>query len=148
MDPSRVRTQILQDHASLRQQLSELEVAVDEMLTDQSKTPTVRVLARQILVELTRHTHLEDTILVPVLRTIDAWGSVRSAQLLAHHKAQRAQIQELTELYNLPLQAQDIALATRTLAMDLRADMEHEERDILSADLLRDDVVALSAESG
>jgi hypothetical protein len=35
-----------------------------------------------------------------------------------------------------------------TLIADLRADMTHEDRDLLSCDLLRDDLIVLDASGG
>jgi hemerythrin-like domain-containing protein len=148
MNPSHVRTRIIQDHIALRELLNELEDAVVAMLVDASKLPAVRELARKLLFDLRRHTELEDAILVPALTDIDAWGKVRADLLLVHHQAQRVQIRELTDLYDLPLDPQAIARITRTFVNDLRADMQHEERDILAADLLRDDVVTLGTECG
>lgn len=148
MYPSHVRTRIMQDHESLRQRLSELEDAVSAMLADETKASRVSELAHQLLLELARHTELEDAILAPALMEIDAWGQIRANQLLTHHQAQRAQIRELTVLYSMRLLPPDTARVTISLVNELRADMEHEERDILHADILRDDVIAVAGESG
>lgn len=148
MEPSQVRTRILQDHEALRQQLSALEHAVAALLDDKRMVHRVAELAHQLLHELAEHTALEDSLLVPALTEIDAWGPVRADQLLEHHRAQRAQIRELTELFKLELNPGDVAHVTTSFVRELRLDMEHEERDLLSADLLRDDVIAVASFSG
>lgn len=148
MNPSDVRIRILQDHDRLRQDLSDLEAAVGAMLLDGAGEAQVAKLVRNLLVELSRHTELEDTILAPALMEIDAWGAVRSKQLLAHHQTQRAELLELSCVFDMRLGLQDLAQVISRLVLDLRSDMAHEERDILSADLLRDDVIAVGGNSG
>jgi hypothetical protein len=148
MNPSDVRIRILQDHDRLRQYLSDLEAAVEAMLLDAADEARVAELVRNLQVELSRHTELEDTILAPALMEIDAWGAVRSKQLLAHHQTQRREIGELSNLFDAHLGHHDIAQVISRLILDVRHDMAHEERDLLSADLLRDDVIAVGSNSG
>lgn len=146
MKPSHVRARILKDHAALRRHLIELEEATEAMLVDGARISKVSELATQLIADLVRHTELEDTILAPALMELDAWGQIRAEQLLLHHQHQRAYMVELSDLFDLEARPLQIARATYTLIADLRADMEHEERDMLSADLLRDDVIAVAAE--
>jgi hypothetical protein len=148
MNPSHVRVRILEDHEAIRQQLSELEAATDALLGDKASMMHVGELTQSLLVVLARHTELEDEILAPALKDIDAWGAVRADQLLAHHQTQRADIREVSKLFDLQLVACDVARVVHALVQDLRADMEHEERDLLNADLLRDDLVAVGGNSG
>jgi DNA repair protein RadC len=148
MKPSHVRTRIIQDHTTLRLQLEQLENSVALMLADETKAAQVAELARQVLLELVQHTELEDAILAPALMEADAWGPQRASQLRAHHESQRAQLRELTSLYGGRLTPSDIARVTEDFVRDLRSDMEHEERDLLSVDVLRDDVIVVSCESG
>jgi hypothetical protein len=148
MNPSHVRLRILQEHETLRQRLNELEDAVNAILIDSTSSARVVELTRKLLLELERHTELEDEILAPALMEVDAWGPVRADQLLQHHRLQRAEVRELTRLFEMHVQPRDVARVANSLTRDLRADMEYEERDILSADLLRDDVVAVASNSG
>lgn len=148
MNPSHVRTRILQDHETIRQRLNELEAATRALRSDPTTVAQVGELTRGLLVELTRHTELEDLILAPALHEIDAWGAVRADQLLAHHRTQRADMSELIRLFNMRLDTHDVARVVSSLIQELRIDMEHEERDLLSPDLLRDDVVAVGSHSG
>ena len=150
MNPSHVRCRILQDHAMLRQRLSDLEAAVNALQMGAANEAQVAELVRSLFVELSRHTELEDTILAPTLMEIDAWGAERTQQLLQHHETQRAEIRELSGLLDMHLGAADLPVAQviSRLVLDLRNDMAHEERDILNADLLRDDVIAVASNSG
>jgi hypothetical protein len=148
MDPSQVRTRIMQDHDTLREHLSELEEACLTMLSDRQHAICVRQLAGKLLQALTQHTELEDAILAPALAEIDAWGAVRADQLLTHHQSQRGRIHELTSLYATQLDAEDVSRITHSFIAELRADMEHEERDLLHPDLLRDDLTVVGSNSG
>lgn len=148
MNPSFVRARILEDHASLRRQLKELEQAVDEMHGDPSQCDNVIEIACQILTALVKHTELEDSILAPALREIDAWGSIRATLLLDHHATQRTQLRELVEDYERPENPERIARFTLAWIREVRADMAHEEMDVLSAALLKDDPIAVAMESG
>lgn len=148
MNPSHVRNRILDDHDAIRQRLSELEVAIDALLSDQTVMDQVGELALNLLLALASHTELEDEILAPALRDADAWGAIRAEQLLAHHHTQRAELREVSRLFEQQPDAHDVARVINALVQDLRADMEHEERDLLNIDLLRDDVVAVGGNSG
>jgi hypothetical protein len=148
MKPSHVRERILQDHELLRLRLGELEAAVCTMQVDYASETKVAELVGELMVALTHHTELEDEILAPALLEIDAWGAERSQQLLAHHSSQRAELQGLRRLFSMHLDHDHIARVVMSLIRDLRKDMEHEEQDILSVDLLRDDVIAVEGVSG
>ena len=148
MNPSVVRKRILQEHAALRRRLRELEAAVDAMHTDASQVRCVVDIARELLTELVVHTELEDAILAPALREIDAWGPIRANSLLEHHESQRAQLRELAECYGAAEDCERIAHITLEWLRDVRTDMTHEETEVLSASLLRDDPIAVGMESG
>ena len=113
--------------------------------------PGVRALALEHVEGLYRalrdHIDFEDHLLAPALREIDAWGPVRADELLEHHARQRLEIAVLAERSGAE-SATGLARLIASLVSDLRADMTHEDCDMLSADLLRDDVVLIDAEAG
>jgi hypothetical protein len=148
MDPSYVRKRILQEHRGLRAELRELEDAVDAMSRDPSQVNAVGQRARELLAHLVTHTQLEDSILAPALRDIDAWGPVRASMLLDHHSEQRAQLREIVESYATIGDPERIARMTLTWMREVRADMAHEESDLLTTTLLRDDPIAINMEAG
>ncbi|HKU41123.1 MAG TPA: hemerythrin domain-containing protein [Polyangiales bacterium] len=146
MNPSHIRSRILQEHDALRHHLGTLAEAVDRMLVEHAHLGIVRQLARKLLGALASHTELEDALLGPALLELDAWGPVRVELMLTHHEQQRTQARGLLELFEHTDNPLRIAHLADELVKDLRSDMEHEERDILREDLLRDDPVAISAE--
>lgn len=147
--PSRVRQRILDDHVRLREELASLEVAVDLLPYEPSRSAEVADVAGRLLAELVMHTELEDAILGPALLEVDAWGTIRERSLLEHHDAQRAQLRELLHSYLRPREdPAQIAALTRAWIREVRADMEREEQDLLVASLLRDDTIAIDMECG
>src|SRR5262245_64583031 len=100
MDPSQVRERILHEHRVIRDQLLELETELDSLAVDATKLDSLIETARKLLVELSAHTELEDAILAPALREVDAWGPVRATMLLDHHSEQREQFRNLMVAYD------------------------------------------------
>jgi iron-sulfur cluster repair protein YtfE (RIC family) len=143
MNPSQVRARILDGHRVLRDQLAKLEDEIDALARDEATLESVIATARQLLAELTTHTQLEDDILAPALRGLEAWGAVRANMLLVHHDQQREDLRRLLSIYAKPQDPQLVADITLALIADIRADMHHEETRLLSATLLRDDPISV-----
>jgi iron-sulfur cluster repair protein YtfE (RIC family) len=142
--PSDVRALILREHAAIAVSLADLAAAVNPPA--QVSTTHTMHLCRKLYKQLSGHLDLEDEVLVPVLRDSDAWGDVRADTLLRHHQAQRQELKFLAGT-DAP-EAPELADRLTQLIDELRKDMAHEERHLLSADLLRDDVLAINLEDG
>jgi Hemerythrin HHE cation binding domain len=148
MNPSQVRARILDGHRVLRDQLAKLEGEIDALARNQVSLESVTQAARWLLAELTAHTQLEDDVLAPALRELDAWGDVRAKLLLEHHELQRDDLRRLLSIYDASPDTQLVASITSALIADIRADMHHEETGLLSATLLRDDLISVDMEVG
>jgi hypothetical protein len=128
MEPKQVRQRILDEHCELRVRLGAL---VDD--------PTVeRVL--DFVERLEAHLGVEDEILEPLLRTIDAWGPERARQLREEHAAQRRELHWIRRHVHAPNGA-ELRPWLRRFADRLERDMAAEERERLSAELLDDGTV-------
>ncbi len=145
MKPSEVRTLVLAGHTLLRGILDDImRVALAEL--DQPGTGAARM--RQRAIELadafSAHLEVEEEILRPLLQKIDAWGPVRVERMNADHANQRERLFEIRRQCGDPVFS-DAQLARRLkqLVIDLREDMEWEEREMLDADLLRDDILSI-----
>ncbi len=138
-----MRRRILEDHARLRVLIAELDdVALRVMDGDRRLALRMRALAEGLRDTFLHHLDLEDGVLVPVLRTLDAWGTDRAARLAAEHRAQRERFgRHLGELVDQSRAPEDVAADLHALAIELLLDMLHEEKTVLDADLLRDDPV-------
>ena len=100
--------------------------------------------------EFREHLAYEDRYLLPIIREIDAWGAERARRIEAEHADQALAIDEIAGAVQDGALARSRAFASRVgeLAAALRVDMQHEEREVLSEDLLRDDVVSIDAAAG
>lgn len=150
MQPSQIRRRILEDHARLRERFSELDEVARRILEGEAElAPRLRSLAEGVREEFLAHLDLEDAILVPALREVDAWGPERAEKLATEHREQRALLQRLLRgLADLDRPLEELALDLRRLVADLMVDMAHEEKSELDPHLLRDDIVEDDIETG
>lgn len=148
--PSAVRQRILDDHELLRGLLAEVEELVRRTRAgDAEAAEALPGRGRALRARFLDHLALEDAHLVPALRAADAWGEERARRVEVEHAEQRERMQSLLEHMESPERSLDqLAEELAALVADLRADMEGEERAVLSEDLLRDDVVSINLEAG
>jgi hypothetical protein len=148
MYPSEIRKRILEEHTSLRAHLRELEGHVHRLMHGAAELAAVAHEAKQLLIELHGHTCFEDAVLAPALRDTDAWGPQRADTMLAHHVDQRAELETLIADYDAQPQRAELVRMTLDLIDDIRSDMRHEEAEVLTRTLLRDDPIAIDLEVG
>ena len=145
--PSAVRKRILREHTEIRGLLDRLERAAKGLHTGKAGAlAEARELRDTLCERLKAHVDLEDAVLAPALRDADAWGDVRADKLVTHHREQREELDAIEHEQG----RSDSGYAQRLLALveDIRKDMMHEEKDLLTDELLRDDVVSIYPEDG
>lgn len=153
MPPSEVRALILRQHARIRELLDAVEQAANRLLAAALPNAAVGDATRQLTLQLCSvmesHIALENELLVTTLATIDAWGLVRAENLRHEHADQlamlRAYVEELSEGGST---GAVLGLTASRLASLIRSDMEHEEHDVLRAELFSDGLVAGEVETG
>ncbi len=129
--PSQVRARILREHASVRASME--AVARECRAAGGDPRPAVERLLGA-LVDLVA---LEHELLLPTLRTTDAWGQERARRLSAWHIDLRARIERVRR--ELAERASgELAPLARTFVVELRADLANEERTHLARELLRE----------
>jgi len=149
MDPGQVRVRILEEHVELRGLLARLQRAALAVTETPSLSGALRTELEQFMSRFSDHLALEDEILVPTLRNIDAWGEERARRVELEHAEQRATIRALLDGLRDPnVAAAQLAQDVLALAAELHTDMAHEEEAVLHEDLLRDDVVAIDLQTG
>jgi iron-sulfur cluster repair protein YtfE (RIC family) len=149
MRPSAVRDRIIREHAELRVGLEEIERAAERI--EQEGRPAMAAaveLSRAFYDALRDHIDMEDAILAPALRETDAWGEVRASKLEAHHRDQRQELKDLSEVDAESYDPEVLVRRLRAFIKDVREDMVHEEKGVLSPDLLKDDLIGVDVEGG
>jgi iron-sulfur cluster repair protein YtfE (RIC family) len=149
LDAGAARRSILAQHQQIRS-LLERARAVAEAAFDGGAEG--RRVAADVVGELrsTMDAHLtyEERVLLPLLRSDLPLGPQRAEALLAEHRHQREMLStvhnEARHNPGLPLLATKLAF----LASWLLADMEEEERSLLTPDVVRDDVVVVGQVDG
>lgn len=143
-----VRARILRDHGALRAKLEQLQhFALEAKGGNSGAAERAVELTRSLFEELADHLDIDEQVLVPMLREADAWGELRADELVRHHETQW---QELKELRARADSSSVLALAAELAALvtALRSDMLAEDREVLAADVLRDDVLGIDVEDG
>ncbi|OFZ13236.1 MAG: hypothetical protein A2Z20_09295 [Bdellovibrionales bacterium RBG_16_40_8] len=130
-----VRKTILEEHALIKGKLSELE-----KLVTQEKAQSIKNVFEEFSSLFLKHLVTEENLLVPALADIDAWGSIRVEKLGEEHAEQSRILKDLQTL----VQEKSFTEYKKDLTLFIKSiyeDIEREEKDFLSADLLKDDLV-------
>ncbi|HWE26265.1 MAG TPA: hemerythrin domain-containing protein [Myxococcales bacterium] len=141
------RRVLLGQHDRLRVLIAAVSKAAGEVLATPEDSAGSRVEVLRIAIgtlrrDLEDHLVTEEALLKPVLARIDAWGPIRLAQMHAEHAHHRALLTAL-RAERPPLEPHVLARSANTLATDVLAEMEDEERDLLAAGVLTDDPINL-----
>lgn len=134
------REVLLAQHEALRVTIGVVRLVAEEHLAGRAPGGELVACIGQLRAALEAHLCDEEAYLVPVLERLDAWGPQRLALLRAEHAHQRA---VLSVLCGPTASSVPEIMARRAVALadDLLADMESEERTVLDARSLRDDMV-------
>ncbi len=147
LENRKIRQIILAEHDALRTNLRSIEALLDDV----SKGNTAaRDSAHQhfgkFLQMFLHHIAHEEEILRPVLEVIDAWGPARIATMDEEHATQRGVVNRLATLKASEDAAGWVA-EVRAFIDELLVDMAGEEKTCLSPNVLRDDIIAVDADS-
>jgi len=150
MEPSEVRGRVLADHECIRQDLEQVEGFAREILNGlRMPIAALRGEAEGLVKRLCSHMRWEEAYLLPALREADVWGAERAELLVRDHREQRDTLDfALARLHDGTRPAAVVAQDVIHLVDLLREDMLVEERDLLDARVLRDDVVGIEVETG
>ena len=138
------RTTLQRQHAMLRALISTVREAAVAVL-EGSDAAELRLRIGELTTELESHMTTEEALLEPVLERIDAWGPIRLDLMHAEHAHQRGVMALLRSRGADALQPEPLARRTLQLLEEILSDMAAEDRDILDANVLRDDVIQLDA---
>jgi len=149
MLPSEIRELILAEHRKVEPLLDAVEDCARLVLIGRCTENDLRARAHEMEQVLDELLEEERRMLQPELLQVDAWGEVRAQQLDLSHRQRRALLASTRQA------ADSGVVGPRQLAERLlhtveaiREDMRQEERQFLSPDLLRDDLVVAAQSDG
>ena len=144
--PSDVRFRVVQEYEVLRRSIDELEQSTASLLSESGAAAVADVLARsaELFCKLSDYIDLERTFVLPSVRNADVWGTIRAQALERDHAGHRNVLDAIGQ-ERLPDPA-DLAHDVRALTHALRATLEREKREVLSSELLRDDIVGIDVD--
>jgi hemerythrin-like domain-containing protein len=148
LSASQVRSLILDEHAVIRDVLEEIDQTLGEMTRRvPGSVGRLRAELRTLCDTFLRHLSHEEMVLRPLLAEVDAWGPARVEAMDEEHQAQRIAISSLTRL-TLEQDLDATVQRVEEFVRRLRADMDGEERQGLSPDVLRDDIMVIDTFMG
>ena len=139
---------VLSDHKQLRASIEQLTTCLDVEAIEAhgDQLPKAREIFAELSSFLRVHMRFEDTFLAPLLRDDFAWGDFRARKLLEHHAEQREELEDLRALVASPsTDPVELRKSLDHFVALLDLDMQHEERGILTADVLGDEIVVVNA---
>jgi len=140
------RRLVLAQHLGLRRLLM---MGLAQASEDHQGLPhePLRALVSEIRAVFVQHLADEEGLILPILENDVPLGPKRAEALREEHARQRTELQALCAW---PEERSDLELATRfgQLAAALLEDITHEEREVLTADVIRDDGVAIDQSGG
>lgn len=140
--PSQVRERIISEHERLLGLLEQVDVVARQALGgDTTVEARLRQWAKDLYGFLQAHLHLENEILVPALADTPGFGKERAEALRAEHREQSTVFERVLGRLARKAGPKELATELQELARSLRDDIEREQQEFLSADLLRDDVM-------
>jgi hypothetical protein len=140
------RRLVLEQHIGLRRLLMMALAQIGEEDQAPQHEP-LRALVCEIQSVFVQHLADEEALIVPILEDDLPLGPVRAEALRNEHTRQRT---ELAALCAWPDDGSDRELAARfgLLAAALLGDIDHEERELLTADVIRDDGIVIDQFGG
>lgn len=142
------RRLVLEQHLGLRRMLMMglAQVIGAEGLQEPQHEP-LRALVGEIQSVFVQHLADEEALILPILENDLPLGPMRAAALCEEHARQRAELEALSAW---PEERSDQELAMRfgRLAAALLEDIAHEEREVLTADVIRDDSIVIDQSGG
>ena len=147
-DASTARRLVLEQHLALRRllnaRIAEARTSIADNPARRESLRTLIEMMRQLFVQ---HLADEEALIVPILEDDLPLGPLRAESLRDEHSRQ---LQELDTLCAWPATSDDGDLVERfdSLATALLDDITHEERDLLTPDIVRDDCVVVDQSSG
>ena len=140
MQLSQLREQLLLQHASLRELVSEV-AAQNARSQDEAGDEQLRRTLGKLSAALSEHNRFEETSLRGIIVKLDVWGPQRESLMDSrHHDEHRLALEALEQSFATKQRSERTERLAKLLDSILDH-MKHEEREILHPNVLRDDVI-------
>jgi hypothetical protein len=150
VSPSKVRVRALHEYELLRHTIDEMDgIAVRLLMAASDRGSAVDealAITTKLLRELSDYVDLEQLFVLPTIRRVDVWGTIRADALARDHASQHDDLRAIEQAHQQPIDPQQLAGDLRKFVQSLREVLEREERDVLGPNALRDDVVDSDAD--
>jgi hypothetical protein len=147
MNASQIRDELLQQHKAIRSQIEEIK-PMAQRARDGAPVREELALAMARLAKVVEHHNArEEELLGDLLRSVDAWGWVRTEMMTSAHANEHNEIH--ATLVGVLVTVDEFAgSAVHRILERLLEHMAREEKMFLNADSLRDDQIAMDAFDG
>ncbi len=146
-DIAEIRAELLAEHDTIRRLAREVAGRATCVLRGDAAPGFYAALMR-LSSTVEAHIANEEALLRNVIRSIDAWGKVRERMMDEHHAAEHSAVVVGLSLCAAMKDPVSAAQQAELLLDTLLKHMEWEERDLLSPDVLRDDLVTVGSFAG
>jgi hypothetical protein len=137
------RLRVLGQHVELRRLLtSGLDHVRAALAGDDWSHVPIRLLVEVTYKELVQHLASEEALVLPILEDDVPLGPLRAERLRQEHAQQREELALLAAWGALD-DERELAARFRTLARALLADIDLEERELLTSEVIRDDGIVV-----
>jgi hypothetical protein len=133
MNRGGARLRCLAQHEWLRVMLQQARTLARRLLAGEAVEHAFEATLRRLREGYAAHNAFEQSVLEPMLRDVDAWGSARIARMVEEHTAEHEALEEL-----LSASSTEVALRFDDFADLVDAHMAAEERTFLSTQVLHD----------
>lgn len=148
LNASQIRKLILDEHDVLRDEMEDIATLLKDVAAKRAEAAErLQHRMKKFYDAFLKHIAHEDSLLRPVLANIDAWGAVRVERMDDEHREQRSTIAALTSL-DPTRDFEGYLSRVQAFVADVTADMEGEEHECLSSDILRDDTIVIDYFTG
>jgi hypothetical protein len=142
--PARVKMAVLHQHQSLRELLQAALDATREALCGRCEREVMAERIRELDARFRAHLEFEESALTPIVAADESWGPERAGAMLEEHQRQRQEMTALSDGIEEDWDAARLALALRSLSVDLLRDMCEEEAGRLSDPILLEPILEVS----
>jgi hypothetical protein len=140
MTPSEIRAELLGQHAKIRAMMDELRELSRRARAGEPVVDLLQAGVTRLAAAIVEHNLREEELLRPIIPTVDAWGAVRAEIMDESHIREHQELWDaVAGLAHTP--SEFAGAGVEELFQRVLEHMEHEEKALLSEDVLHEGTV-------